>query len=69
MQLTTTKEALAAPLAIVSGAADATMSVPMLGTVLLKAAGGRLSMLCSDSAVLARALTDCEVKAGDHSVT
>lgn len=62
MQVSTTKESLVAPLALVSGAADTRGTVPMLGTVLLKAAGGKLSMLCSDSGVLARALSDCSIK-------
>lgn len=62
MHVSTTKESLAAPLGLVSGAADTRGTVPMLGTVLLKAAGGKLSMLCSDTGVLARALSTCEVK-------
>lgn len=62
MQITTTKEQLVSPLALVAGAADTRGTVPMLGTVLLKATdSGKLSMLCSDTGVLARALTPCEV--------
>jgi DNA polymerase-3 subunit beta len=33
----------------------------MLGTVLIKTVGGKLSLLCSDTAVLARTLTSCTV--------
>ena len=62
MQITTTKEQLVSPLSLVAGAADTRGTVPMLGTVLLKATdAGKLSMLCSDSGMLARALTPCEV--------
>lgn len=62
MLIQTTKEQLAAPLALVAGAADTRGNVPMLGTVLLKATdSGKLSMLCSDTGMLARALTPCEV--------
>ena len=63
MQVVTTKEQLAAPLSMVCGAADAQGAVPILGMVLLKASEtGKLSMLCSDSGVLARSLADAEVK-------
>jgi DNA polymerase-3 subunit beta len=63
MQITTTKETLASPLALVAGAADTRGTVPMLGTVLLKATDtGKLSMLCSDTGMLARTLTPVEVK-------
>ena len=63
MQITTTKESLASHLALVAGAADTRGNVPMLGTVLLKATDtGKLSMLCSDTGMLARTLTPVEVK-------
>ena len=70
MQISTTKEQLAVPLALVSGAADTRGTVPMLATVLLKATdAGKLSMLCSDSGMLARALTPCDVgKGGEIAV-
>lgn len=70
MQISTTKEQLAVPLALVSGAADTRGTVPMLATVLLKATdAGKLSMLCSDTGMLARALTPCEVgKGGEIAV-
>ena len=61
--LSTTKEALISPLNFVVGAADYRGTVPMLGTALLKTTGGRLSLLCSDGAVLARTLAECKV---DH---
>lgn len=61
MQLSTNKEALAAPLALVAGAADPRSQVAMLGTVLLKANGGKLSLLCSDTTVVARAMTACQI--------
>lgn len=65
MQITTTKENLAAPLALVAGAADTRGNVPMLGTVLLKVTdAGKLSMICSDSGMLAKTLTPVEVKSG-----
>lgn len=63
MIISTTKESLASPLALVAGAADTRGTVPMLGTVLLKATDeGQLSMLCSDTGMLARTLTPVEVK-------
>ena len=63
MQIATTKEALASPLALVAGAADTRGNLPMLGTVLLKATDtGKLSMLCSDTGMLARTLIPVEVK-------
>lgn len=69
MQVSTSKEALASPLALISGAADPRGQVPLLATVLLKTTGGKLSMLCSDTAVLARVLTDCTVgKDGELAV-
>lgn len=61
--LSTTKEALLSPLNFVAGAADYRGTVPMLGTALLKTTGGRLSLLCSDGAVLARTLAECKI---DH---
>lgn len=61
MQLTTTKENIASPLSLVAGAADPRGQIQMLGTVLLKTTQGKLSLLCSDSAVLARALAVCDV--------
>lgn len=65
MQITTTKEHLASPLALVAGAADTRGTVPMLGTVLLKTTdAGKLSMICSDTGMLAKALTPVEVKQG-----
>lgn len=65
MQITTTKESLASPLALVAGAADTRGTVPMLGTVLLKTTdAGKLSMICSDTGMLAKALTPVEVKQG-----
>lgn len=70
MIISTTKESLASPLALVAGAADTRGTVPMLGTVLLKATEeGQLSMLCSDTGMLARTLTPVEVKkAGELAV-
>ena len=69
MHVSTTKEALALPLALVAGAADARGQIPMLATVLLKTINGKLSMLCSDTAVLARALTECTVgKEGEIAI-
>ncbi len=69
MHLSTSKEALIIPLAIVAGAADTKGSRPLLGTTLIKATAGRLSLLCSDGSVLARALTDCNVtKEGELAV-
>lgn len=62
LSISTTKEALLSPLAYVSGAADARGTVPILGTALLKTVQGRLSLLCSDGAVLARSLADCKVE-------
>lgn len=62
MQVSTTKESLAAPLGLVFGAADTRGTVPMLGTVLIKTVNGKLSMLCSDLGMVARAQTSCEVK-------
>jgi hypothetical protein len=47
MQIVTTKENLTLPLSLVVGAADARGAVPMLGAVLLKTTGDKLSMLCS----------------------
>jgi DNA polymerase-3 subunit beta len=61
MHICATKSALAAPISLVAGAADSKHAVPMLGMVLLKASAGKLSMLCSDTAVVARAQTDCMV--------
>lgn len=61
MQITTSKAKLVAPLSLVVGAADTKGLLPMLGTVLLKATNGQLSMLCSDTGVLARAVTSCDV--------
>ena len=63
MQITTTKASLVPSLALVSGAADTKGTVPMLGMVLLKAVEGKLSMLCSDTTVLARAMSSCDVTA------
>lgn len=63
MQITTTKANLVSPLSLVLGAADTKGTVPMLGMVLLKASeSGKLSFLCSDCGVLARALSPCDVK-------
>lgn len=65
MQIRTQKENLAPPLTLVAGAADARGTIPMLGMVLLKATdAGKLSMICSDSGVLARTLTPVEVTQG-----
>lgn len=65
MQISTKKENLASPLSLVAGAADLRGTVPMLGMVLLKATeAGQLSMLCSDSGLLARTLTPVNVKRG-----
>jgi DNA polymerase-3 subunit beta len=65
MQITTTKENLASPLALVAGAADNRGTVPLLGMVLLKATdAGQLSMICSDTGMLAKTLTSVEVKQG-----
>lgn len=62
MHIKTTKANLVSPLSLVAGAADSKGTVPMLGMVLLKAIeGGKLSLLCSDTGVLARALSPCEV--------
>jgi DNA polymerase-3 subunit beta len=69
MQIVTTKENLTLPLSLVVGAADARGAVPMLGTVLLKTACDKLSMLCSDTGLLARTLTPVEVRqAGEIAV-
>lgn len=70
MQITTTKESLASRLALVAGAADTRGCVPVLGTVLLKTTDtGALSMICSDTGTLAKALTPVEVKqAGEVAV-
>lgn len=62
MHLQTSKNSIAAPLGLVFGAADFRGSIPILGTVLLRTANGKLSMICSDTAVLARGVTECEVK-------
>lgn len=62
MQITTTKEMIAARLAMVAGAADGTKATPILGSVLLKTVNGNLSLLCSDTGVLARTLSECTVK-------
>lgn len=65
MIVNTTKESLVSPLALVAGAADTRGVVPMLGTVLLKTTeAGKLSMLCSDTGMLARTLTPVEIKQG-----
>ena len=69
LALSTTKEALIAPLSFVAGAADFRGTIPMFGTALLKAVDGRLSLLCSDGSVLARKMADCTVKqAGEIAV-
>lgn len=62
MHIQTSKEALVPPLAVVGGAADMRGTIPIFGTTLLKTVGGRLSLLCFDGAVLARALADCKVQ-------
>ncbi|WP_126447948.1 DNA polymerase III subunit beta [Sulfuricystis multivorans] len=63
MQITTTKESLASPLALVAGAADTRGTVPMLGAVLLKTTdAGKLSMICSSTGMLAKAQIPVEVK-------
>jgi DNA polymerase-3 subunit beta len=63
MKVITTKEALTGRLAMVAGAAEGGKTTPILGAVLLKAAGTNLSMLCSDTGVLARAISECQVGA------
>lgn len=69
MQFATTKEALAAPLSLVAGAAESKGQVPMLATVLMKTVNGKLSLLCSDTSVVARALSACSVgKDGEIAV-
>lgn len=65
MQITTTKEILSPALALVSGAADTRGIIPALANVLMKATeGGNLSMICSDTGVLARSVSSVEVKKG-----
>ena len=62
MQISTTKDNLSAPLSLVMGAADTRGTVPILGSVLMKATDtGQLSLLCSDTGLLARTLTPCQV--------
>lgn len=69
LSISTTKEALLSPLAFVSGAADQRATLPILGTTLIKTVQGKLSLLCSDGAVLARSLADCKVeKEGEIAV-
>lgn len=63
MHIQTNKNALVAQLALVSGAADTRNTLPILGSVLLNTDGNKLSLLCSDTGVLASSLTECEVKA------
>lgn len=63
MQLSTSKDALLTPLSLVTGAADPRGTIPMLATVLLKAGGGRLSMLCSDAGLVARSAATCSIDA------
>lgn len=65
MQISTTKERIVSHLALVAGAADTRGTIPMLGMVLLKTTNsGQLSLLCSDTGMLARALSPCEIKSG-----
>ncbi len=70
MQLVTTKERIVGPLTLVAGAADARGTLPIFGTVLLKATQtGQVSLICSDSGMLARALSPAEVTtAGEIAV-
>jgi len=61
MHIASTKAQLAAQLSLVIGASDARATVPMLSTVLLKTLpDNRLSLLCSDTGVVARSLASCE---------
>lgn len=60
MHISTTKSQLASQLSLVIGAADQRASVPMLATILMKTTEDkRLSLLCSDNGVVARAITPC----------
>lgn len=70
MHIVTVKSELASQLSFVSGAADPRGNVPMLGTVLIKAMpDGKVSLLCSDTGMVARALTTCQVaKEGEIAV-
>lgn len=62
MRLTIRKELLAAPLSVVAHAADNRASLPVLGAVLMRATNSELSMVCSDTGVLAKASTGCAIK-------
>jgi DNA polymerase-3 subunit beta len=65
MQVSATKDKFVAPISIVVGAADNRGTTPMLGTVLLQAKeSGQITMICSDTGVLAKAVADVEVKSG-----
>ena len=70
MELRITKEALGTALASVHGAADARGQVPILGTVLIKTMDeGKVSLLCSDTGMVARSLAPCTVAgAGEIAV-
>lgn len=58
MQLAVARSALLGPLSFVAAAADARSPTPILSHVLLNAAKGKLSMLCSDTGIVARATSD-----------
>lgn len=58
MQLAVARSALIAPLSFVAAAADPRATIPILSHVLLKAAKGKLSLLCSDTGIVARAASD-----------
>jgi DNA polymerase III beta subunit len=62
MQIATTREALFPALSFVIGAADSRNPHPILGSVLLTAKTGILSLLCSDTGVLAKARTTVDMK-------
>lgn len=69
MRITIRKEHLAAPLSVVANAADNRASIPVLGAVLMRAAQSELSLVCSDTGVLAKATTGCAItKDGEAAV-
>lgn len=70
MHIVTQKSELASQLSFVSGASDSRGTVPMLGTVLIKAMpDGKVSLLCSDTGMVARAPANCQVaKEGEIAV-
>lgn len=68
MKFIAEKDALVGPLATVSGAADTRGTLPILGSVLLKTVDGKLSMLCSDSGMVARSLAGCQIQMPGETV-